>query len=75
MTQCEKIIAYMEKHGKINQMDALFNCGCARLASRIHDIKKMGVKIETKTIKVKNRDGSESYVAEYSIAKEGEQDV
>lgn len=65
LTQIDKIIAYMEANGKITQLEALQYCGCARLASRIHDMKREGMLIETKMIKVKNRDGSESYVAEY----------
>jgi len=69
-TQCEKIIDYMEEHGSITQLEALQYCGCLRLASRIHDIRRMGVNIVAETIKVKNRDGSYSNVAEYHIETE-----
>lgn len=72
MTQVEKIIDYMETHGSITQMEALYYCGCARLASRIFDIKKAGTPINMEMVKVKNRDGSESCVARYSLAEEGE---
>lgn len=68
MNQCEKIMNYMEKHGEITQRDALF-LGCQRLASRIHDLKRDGVAIKTQTRKVKNADGSESYIAVYSLAE------
>lgn len=40
MTQCERILKYIEETGSITQMDALKEFGCMRLASRISDIKK-----------------------------------
>lgn len=69
MTQVEKITKYMEDHGSITQREA-FYLGCQRLASRIHDMKRSGTAIETKMKKVRNADGTETYVAEYSL-KEG----
>ena len=71
MSQCEKIMKYMRMNGEITQRDALF-LGCQRLASRIHDLKREGQNIKTETRKVKNADGSHSYIAVYSLAKEGE---
>ena len=40
MTQCERIINYIEDNGSITQLDALREFGCMRLASRISDLKK-----------------------------------
>ena len=71
MSQCEKIMKYMRMNGEITQRDALF-LGCQRLASRIHDLKREGQNIKTETRKVKNADGSHSYIAVYSLVKEGE---
>lgn len=72
MSQCEKIMRYMRMKGEITQREALF-LGCQRLASRIHDLKREGQNIKTETRKVKNADGSHSYIAVYSLAEEGKE--
>lgn len=72
MTQCEKIVAWMKKAGGITARDAFF-LGCMRLASRIHDLKKMGYGISSEMVKVKNRDGSETCVAWYRLESEPEE--
>jgi len=66
MTQCERIIDYMNKYGKISQRDA-FEMGINRLASRICEIKRAGYPIKTERAKVKNRDQSTSIIAVYSL--------
>lgn len=71
MTQCEKIVAWMKEAGGITQRDA-FYFGCQRLASRIHDLKKMGYGISSEMVKVKNRDGSETYISVYHLESEPE---
>ena len=68
MTQSEKIINYMKTHGSITARQA-YHMGIMRLASRISDLKREGHKITSETIKVKNRDGSSSYVSKYSLLK------
>lgn len=72
MTQCEKIVAWMKETGGITARDAIF-FGCMRLASRIHDLKRMGYGISSEMIKVVNRDGSETYVACYRLESEPEE--
>lgn len=69
MTQCEKIKKFMEVNGTITQRDAI-GLGCYRLASRIFDLKKSGINIKTETKRVKNIDGTESYIAIYSLIPE-----
>lgn len=71
MTQSEKIINYMKTHGSITARQA-YHMGIMRLASRISDLKREGHKITSETIKVKNRDGSSSYVSKYSLLKTSE---
>ena len=72
MTQCEKIVKYMQEAGGITARYAMY-LGCMRLASRIHDLKKKGYVISSEMIKVKNMDGSETYVAHYKIESEPEE--
>ena len=68
MTQCEKILNYIEEHGSITARQA-YKLGIMRLASRISDLRREGHLIKTEDIKVKNRDGSHSYIAKYSLTK------
>ena len=67
--QNQRIIEYMEKHGSINPMEALYEIGCMRLASRICDIERMGYIIARRKVKVETRFGGPTYVMEYWIEK------
>lgn len=71
MTQCERIIQYMEQEGSITQLDALREFGCMRLASRISDLKKAGFPIAAQMEKNKNRYGESVSYARYRL--EGKQ--
>lgn len=71
MTQCEKILNYIKEHGSIDARQA-YKLGIMRLASRISDLRVAGYKIKSDTKKVKNRDGSSSYVSVYSFLKKSE---
>ena len=44
LTQVERVMLYMQKHGSITQFEAMNDLGVMRLASRISDIKKTGTK-------------------------------
>ena len=67
-TQVQEIIDHMTKFGSITTLEAIFNYGCTRLASRIHDIRKMGIIVNVETVAVKNRSGETVHVARYSLA-------
>ena len=45
MSQCERIHKFLKKGGGITQKEAIDKFQCYRLASRINDLKKRGVKI------------------------------
>jgi len=69
MTQCERVMEYMVRFGSISTMEAFTDLGITRLASRIHDLTRMGVPI-TKTMESgKNRFGETIHYMRYS--KEG----
>ena len=67
MKQNAMILQYMKEHGTITAREAIDNLGCMRLASRISDIKKMGIPINREMITVKNRWDEDVRVAQYSI--------
>lgn len=65
MTQTQRIIEYLDKHGEITQRDAV-RLGCYRLSARIHDLRQQGIAIRSETKSVRNADGSHSNIAVYS---------
>ena len=65
MTQCERILKYMEDFGSISSFQAFGDLGITRLASRIHDLKRMGVAIESETRTAKNRYGESTHYSVY----------
>lgn len=70
VTQCRRILAYIEDFGSITQMQALSDLGCMRLASRISDLKRMGIPVRKRTVSSKNRYGEKVSFAEYYIQQE-----
>lgn len=67
VSQCDRIVEYMKKHGGITQLEAFVDIGCWRLASRINDLKRQGYPIRREMIKVKNRYGDNVPIAKYSL--------
>lgn len=64
-SQCDMILAYLQKGYSITQMDALNMFNCFRLASRIHDLRDRGYKINA--CKVTTASGKR--VCEYVLVK------
>ena len=69
MTQEEKILAYMERHGSITPLEAMNELGVMRLGARIFDLKESGIEIITETVTGKNRDGERVRYARYRLEK------
>ena len=65
MTQCERIIKYMDDFGSISAAQAMNDLGVYRLASRIHDLKSMGIEIASETKTGKNRYGEATHYSVY----------
>lgn len=42
MTQCERVLQYMQDFGSINPMQALGDLDCYRLGARIYDLRQGG---------------------------------
>ena len=57
MTQNEKVLRHLQEHGSITPLDALKEYSIMRLASRIRDLKRMGIKITSKIETSKNSYG------------------
>ena len=67
MTQCERILEYMQTHGSITQIEATEKCGCTRLAARISDLQNQGYGIEREFEKGKNRFNESTHYMRYRL--------
>lgn len=70
MSQCERILQYIEDYGSITQLDALREFGCMRLASRVSDMRKMGINIVRDMETSNNRYGEKVTYARYRLGRE-----
>ena len=69
-TQNQRIIEYMRKHGSITTLEAMDRLGVARLASRICDMKRMGIPIHSTMVETVNRYGEKCRVKRYRLLDE-----
>lgn len=69
LTQCERVLAYIEEKGSITQLEALNELGVFRLASRVSDLRKHGYPITSKMETVKNRFGENCKIKRYSLLR------
>lgn len=66
-TQAQRVLDYIEEHGSITQLEALQYLSVMRLASRISELRRMGVPIESTVETVKNRFDEKTYIKRYSL--------
>lgn len=69
-TQCNRVLDYMERHGGITPLEAIMELGVFRLASRISEMRKRGLKIVDEWVQVTNRFDETCRIKRYSLAKE-----
>lgn len=65
MTQCEKILAYLDKHGSITTMEGMSKLRIANFTARISDLRRDGVALDVETVTQKNRYGETVRFARY----------
>lgn len=65
--QIDMILRHMREQGSITQREALQDYGIARLASRINDIRKTGVPVQTVIETARNRYGVPVHYARYQL--------
>ena len=68
-TQNTRLLAYLENHNHITQMEALNDLGIFRLASRINDLKRKGYVIGGEFINIYNRFGEKVKIKKYFLVK------
>lgn len=67
MTQGERVINYIRRFGSITPMDAFYDLGITKLATRVSELKKNGYVFNQKYEKSKNRFGESVYYMRYSL--------
>ena len=66
-TQCERILRHLREVGSITTAEAVTEYGIHRLAARIADLRRQGVKITKETARSKNRYGEITRFAKYKL--------
>lgn len=70
MTQNERILNHLQKHGSISSKEAADEYGVMRLGARIYDLKKEGHSIVKTSEKAVNRFGEKVHYARYRMVKD-----
>ena len=71
-TQCQRIVTYMKQFGSISTLQSFVDLVVARLASRIHELKRMGYKINSEMKQDRNRWGEITSFKVYSLVEDTE---
>lgn len=72
VSQCERILAYLDEFGSITTLEAFRDLGIARLASRIHDLKRRGYVFERDFVESTNRYEETVRYMRYSLDNGGD---
>jgi hypothetical protein len=70
-TQCQRLLAYLERHGSITSLQAWMDLGIGRCAARIHELRKalrpQGKDIVTEEETILNRFNEPCTFAKYRL--------
>lgn len=72
MTQCERIMDYLETHESISPMEAWNELGITKLATKVSLMIRAGVKIHKEKVHKLNRFGEPVWYMQYSLIREEE---
>ena len=67
-TQRQRILEYMQECGVITPMEAIYDLGCTKLATRISELIREGHEIEKELVYGKNRYGQTIHYMRYRLA-------
>lgn len=65
MTQCERILKYIDEKGSITPFEAFTELGVTKLATRVSELRRAGEKIQKKMVSGTNRFGEKIQYMEY----------
>lgn len=70
MTQKEEILQYLKDHGSITPMDAFYDLGITKLATRISEMRREGIEFDIKMEKHRNKYNTRTVrYARYSLCE------
>jgi hypothetical protein len=70
MTQREEILQYIKEHGSITPMDAFYELGITKLATRISEMRRSGIDFNIKMEKKRNKYNTRTVrYARYSLCE------
>lgn len=69
-TQSARILKYLRDFGSITQLEALKDLGVMRLASRVSELRKNGINIESDFVTVTNRYEEKCQIKRYYLGEE-----
>ncbi len=67
MTQSERILAYIREFGSISPMEAFSDLGITKLATRVSEMSRDGIRFKKQMEKTKNRYGEAVSYMRYSL--------
>lgn len=67
----QRVLAYLEKHKTLRPFDAWVKLGVYRLSASIYSLKKLGHKIDTEIVPVRNQFDEVCRVAQYRLVASG----
>ena len=67
MSQNDKVLNYLKEHKKITSMDAINKLRITRLSSRISDLRKRGIDIDTEIVYKRDADGNPIHYSVYTL--------
>lgn len=70
MTQREEILNYIKEFGSITPMDAFYDLGITKLATRVSEMRRDGVAFKIETVKHMGKRGKIVRYARYSLLEE-----
>lgn len=71
MTQCERIVDYIERKGSISPLEAFRDLGITKLATRISEMRRFeGIKFQQEYEEAPNRYGKTARYMRYYLLKE-----
>lgn len=65
--QRDEILEFLKENRSITHRQAEDEIGCTRVAARVGELRKMGYRIKTDMIPVKNRKEQTVYIARYTL--------
>lgn len=70
MNQRERILDYLSRHDRLDPFTAWSKLGVARLAARVHDLRREGHPIVKETMRATNRFGEPVSFAVYRLERQ-----